>query len=95
MADDPTTPTSTTNHLFDNPDLDALQFLEAVMHSPEVDIVDRLAAAAALLPYYQPPIKPIKPTVRPWYNVTRKGKYIPGDIDTTIKIVIPELIPQP
>jgi hypothetical protein len=92
MADDPT-PT-TTNHLYDNDALDALQFLEIVMHSPEADIADRIAAASALMPYFQPK-PPFKPTVRPWYNVTRKGRAIPGDIDTTIKIVIPELIPQP
>jgi len=42
MADDPVT---TTNHLYDNPILDALQFLAAVMHAPEADLADRIAAA--------------------------------------------------
>jgi hypothetical protein len=83
MADDPTT--TTTNHLFDDPSLDALQFLAAVMHAREADITDRIAAAAALLPYYQPPFKPSE---RPWHNVTRTGKYIPGDKDWIVRIRI-------
>jgi hypothetical protein len=78
MPDDNTTPGS--NHAYDNTSLDSLQFLEAVMRSPEVSIADRIAAAGALLPYYQP--KP-KPSVVPWHV-----NGIPGDKDVTIKIAI-------
>jgi hypothetical protein len=77
------TPTSTTNHLYDNPDLGPLDFLLAVMHSPEVDLTDRIAAAAGLLPYYQPPLKP---SVRPWYT-----NGILGDVDCIVTIRIPTL----
>jgi hypothetical protein len=79
MPDDDT-PASTTNHLFDNPELNALEFLAAVMHSPEADINDRIAAASALLPFISP--KPA-PTVRPWYV-----NGVPSDVDCTIKIVV-------
>jgi hypothetical protein len=81
MSDD--TPT-TTNHLYDAPDLDALQFLLAVMHSPEVDIMDRIKAAEALLPFTSPKLKP---SVRPLYT-----NGIPGDKDVIVKIVIPDIM---
>jgi hypothetical protein len=82
MADDPTH-TSTTNHLYDNPYLGPLDFLAAVMHAEEVSIADRIAAAEALLPYYQPPLMP---SVRPLYV-----NGIPTDQDVIVKIVVPEL----
>jgi hypothetical protein len=87
MPDDTDT-TSTTNHLYDNPDLNSLEFLEAVMRSPELDINDRIKAADALLPYYQPKPKP-QPSIRPLYT-----NGIPGDQDVTIKIVIGGLPPD-
>jgi hypothetical protein len=80
MADDPITSTSTTNHLYDDPTLGSLEFLLAVMHSPEVDLIHRIAAADALLPYVK--AKP-QPTVRPWYV-----NGIPTDTDCTIAIRI-------
>jgi hypothetical protein len=81
MSDD--TPTSTTNHLYDNPDFGAVQFLEAVMHSSEVDIMDRIKAAEALLPFTSPKLKP---SVRPLYT-----NGIPGDKDVIVKIQIPDI----
>jgi hypothetical protein len=86
MANDPVTQapadtsTTTTNHLYDNPDLGPLDFLAAVMHSEEVPIAYRIAAADALLPYVAPPIKP---TVKPWYV-----NGIPGNEDVIVKIVV-------
>jgi hypothetical protein len=82
---DPTTTTnpSGSNHAYDNVTLDSLQFLAAVMHAPEADINDRIAAAAALLPYYQPPLKP---TVRPWYV-----NGVPGNEDCIVVIKVPAL----
>jgi hypothetical protein len=79
MPDDDT-PTSTTNHLYDNPELNSLEFLAAVMHSPEADINDRIAAASALLPFVQ--AKPA-PTVRPWYV-----NGVPSAEDVVVKVVI-------
>ena len=77
------TPTTTTDHLYDNPDLNSLQFLAAVMHSPEVDINDRIKAAEALLPYFAPKFQA---TVRPLYT-----NGIPGNEDVYVKIVVPPL----
>jgi hypothetical protein len=76
---------NTTDHLYDNPSLDPLQFLAAVMRDPECEIADRLAAAAALLPFYKPK-PPFQPSVRPWHNYTRSGRAIPGDKDWTVTI---------
>jgi hypothetical protein len=78
MADDP--------HLFDNPDLDAVQFLESVMHSPEVSIMDRIKAAEALLPFTRPKLKPSGPTVQPLYV-----NGVPSDQDVIVKIVIQQM----
>jgi hypothetical protein len=50
------------------------------MNDPSVDLADRLRAAEAAAPYYQPPPKP---TVKPWYT-----NGIPGDKDVTIRICI-------
>jgi hypothetical protein len=74
------TPAAPSNHLYDNPDLGPLDFLAAVLHAPEADIYDRIAAAEALLPYVAPPIKP---TVKPWYT-----NGIPGNEDVIVKIVV-------
>jgi hypothetical protein len=76
MPDD----TPTTNHAYDNTSLDSLQFLAAVMYSPEVDLADRILAAEALLPFVK--AKP-QPSVRPLYV-----NGVPSDKDVTIKVVI-------
>jgi hypothetical protein len=79
-ADTAHDPALTTNHLYDDPALDPLDFLAAVMHSPEVDMAHRIKAADALLPYQAP--KPT-PTLRPLYV-----NGIPGDKDCTVTIRI-------
>jgi len=81
-----------SNHSYDDPDLDALQFLEAVMHSPEADITDRIAAASHLLGFELSKPK-VSPTVRPWYNVTRTGECVPGNEDVIVTIRIEGLGP--
>jgi hypothetical protein len=77
------TPTSTTNHLYDNSELNSLEFLAAVMHSVEVPIEHRIAAAEALLPFVK--AKPL-PSIRPLYV-----NGIPTDQDVMVKIVIQEM----
>jgi hypothetical protein len=79
------TPTSTpgSNHAYDNTSLDSLQFLAAVMHAPEADLADRIAAAEALLPFVQ--AKP-QPTVRPLYV-----NGIPTDKDVIVTVRITEM----
>jgi hypothetical protein len=79
--DDPTS--TTTNHLYDNPALGSLDFLLAVMHSSEVPIEHRIAAADALLPYIAP--KP-QPSIRPFYT-----NGIPGDKDVIVTVRISEM----
>jgi hypothetical protein len=71
------------DHAYDNPELDSLQFLEAVMRDENVPIELRLKAAEGLLPYQQP--KP-KPSLVPW-----KTKNIPGNEDVTITVRIPSV----
>jgi hypothetical protein len=80
MPDDDTPTSTSTNHLYDNPALGSLDFLLAVMHSPEVDLHDRIAAADALLPYIA--AKP-QPSIRPLYT-----NGIPGDKDVIVRVVI-------
>jgi hypothetical protein len=76
-------PTSTTNHAYDNTELDSLQFLAAVMHAPEADLADRIVAAEALLPFVK---APLQPSVRPLYV-----NGVPSDKDVIVKVVISEM----
>jgi hypothetical protein len=91
MPDDTPTSTSntpsTSNHAYDNTTLDSLQFLAAVVHSPEVPLEDRIKAAEALLPFAAKP----QPSAVPWHTYTSDGRAVPGAEDVTIKIVVPSL----
>jgi hypothetical protein len=51
MPDDDTTPISTSNHAYDDPNLSALDFLLPVMHDPTAAMADRIKAAETAIPY--------------------------------------------
>jgi hypothetical protein len=51
MPDTPRPPRS--NHPYNDPTLSPIEFMRAVMHCPDVPLIDRVKAAEYLLPYEQ------------------------------------------
>jgi hypothetical protein len=70
------------DHAYNDPNLSALQFLLCVMHSPEVDLADRIRAADAAIPYVALP-----PRIK-WEDLDPMDR-------TVIVVQAADLTPQP